>query len=143
MILASIIIIITYIYIYIPPQKNKHTYINIQINIYIYIYIYTYIYINTYIYTYVYIWKLRHYKHGRWTFGPCKLDVAESISERVFWNESIVATHNGAPLVWQRLSDLGDGDLKPSIQACATIRQSRPSSWNRRALGMLKRPLRW
>ena len=33
-------------------------------------------------------------------------------------------TQNGAPLVWQRLSDLGDGDLKPSIQACATIRQS-------------------
>ncbi len=27
--------------------------------------------------------KLRHYKHGEWTFGPCKLDVAESSSERV------------------------------------------------------------
>ena len=34
-------------------------------------------------------WKLRHYKHGEWTFGSCKLDVAESISERVVWNESI------------------------------------------------------
>ena len=50
-------------------------------------------------------WKLRHYQQGEWTFGPCKLDVAESSSERVVWNESIAATRNGAPFVWQRVSD--------------------------------------
>ena len=33
-------------------------------------------------------WKLRHYRHEEWTFGPCKIDVAESSSKRV------VATRN-------------------------------------------------
>ena len=48
-------------------------------------------------------WKLRHYKQAEWTFGQCKLDMAESNSDRGVWNESIAATRNGAPLVWQRV----------------------------------------
>ena len=76
-------------------------------------------------------WKLRHYKHGEWTFGPCKLDVAESISERVVWNESIVATRNGAPLVWQRVSDLGDGSplFKPSKLEENSIGNAGATAW--------------
>ena len=48
-------------------------------------------------------WRLR--KTREWTFGPSELDMAESSFERVVWNESIAATRNGAPLVWQRVPD--------------------------------------